>query len=267
MIGLIDCLKAAGTAVNLNSLKVHLACWNGREHPIDVYYAGDFKEWQEGQTKRNFKCQHLLGLIDMGQANWLFAGAYEVLGPPMPNAGGGWKYSTRLLRGQEDMIGRIIVHHKRTRQSYIWYEPTITFTIVDIRREKLTIEEFLGYNAVILSHSKLKIIVEQRIASWHAALANVKGIYLITDTATGRHYVGKASGEVGIWQRWCSYAKDGHGGNVELRKLLDNLGHDQMCNFQYSILEIADTHASDADILRRESYWMNALRSRGLGLN
>jgi hypothetical protein len=120
---------------------------------------------------------------------------------------------------------------------------------------------------VILSHSKLKIIVEQRIPSWHAALANVKGIYLVTDTATGRHYVGKASGEVGIWQRWCSYAKNGHGGNVELRQLLDSVGHDQMRNFQYSILEIADTHASDADILKRESYWMNALRSRGLGLN
>jgi len=80
-------------------------------------------------------------------------------------------------------------------QSYIWYQPAIALPIVEIRREKLTIEEFPGYNAVILSHSKLKIIVEQRIPSWHAALANVKGIYLITDTATGRHYVGKASGQ------------------------------------------------------------------------
>ena len=54
MIGLIDCLKAAGTAVNLGNLKIHLACWNGREHPIDVYYAGRFKEWQDWQTRRNF---------------------------------------------------------------------------------------------------------------------------------------------------------------------------------------------------------------------
>jgi len=266
MIGLIDCLKAAGTAVNLDSLKIHLACWNGHEYPIDVYYAGRFKEWQEWQTRRNFNCEHVLGLIDLGQPNWLFAGAYKVLGSKQ-NADGGYKYSTQLLPGQEDMIGRIIVYHKRTRQSYIWYQPATALPIIEIRREKLTIEEFPGYNSVILSHSKLKIIVEQRIPSWEAALANVKGIYLITDTATGRHYVGKASGEVGIWQRWCSYAKNGHGGNVELRKLLDSIGHDQMRNFQYSILEIADTHASDKDILKRESYWMNALRSRGLGLN
>ena len=39
-----------------------------------------------------------------------------------------------------------------------------------------------------------------------------------------------------------------------------------MANLQYSILEIADTHASDADILTRESYWMRALGSRVHGL-
>jgi len=107
MIGLIDCLKAAGTAVNLGNLKIHLACWNGHEHPIDVYYAGRFKEWQEWQTRRNFNCEHILGLIDLGQPNWLFAGVYKVLGSKQ-NADGGYKYSTQLLPGQEDMIGRII---------------------------------------------------------------------------------------------------------------------------------------------------------------
>jgi hypothetical protein len=34
-----------------------------------------------------------------------------------------------------------------------------------------------------------------------------------------------------------------------------------------SVLEIADTHASDDDILARESYWMNALKTREYGLN
>jgi len=266
MIGLIDFLKASGMVVNLNNLKIHLACWNGREHPIEEYYAGRFKKWQEWQGRRNFDCEHLIGLIDMGRRNWLFAGAYTVLGCKR-NADGGCKYSTKLLPGQEDIIGRIIVHHERTRQSYIWYRPTTVFPIAEIRRKKLTIEEFPGYNAVILSHSKLKIIIEQGITSWHAALSNIKGIYLITDTTTGQHYLGKADGQVGIWQRWCSYAKNGHGGNVQLRKVLDSMGQDHVRNFQYSILEIADTHASDADILKRESYWMNALKSRGLGLN
>ena len=266
MIGLIDCLKATGTVVNLVSLKIHLACWNGREHPIDEYYAGRFKDWQEKQGRRNFNCEHLIGLIDMGQGNWLFTGAYKVQGCK-PRTDGGFKYSTKLLPGQEGMIGRIIVHHQRTRQSYIWYRPEISFPIVEIRHEKLTIEEFPGYNAVILSHSSLKIIIEQRIASWHGALANIKGIYLITDTTTGQHYVGKASGQSGIWQRWCAYAENGHGGNKELKAILRQTGKEHIANFQYSILEIADSHASDEDILARESYWMNALKSREFGLN
>ena len=40
-----------------------------------------------------------------------------------------------------------------------------------------------------------------------------------------------------------------------------------MANFQYSILEIADTHASDEDILKREAYWMDALKTRKFGMN
>ncbi len=34
MIGLVDILKAEGIGINTRSLKIHLACWNGREHPI-----------------------------------------------------------------------------------------------------------------------------------------------------------------------------------------------------------------------------------------
>jgi hypothetical protein len=113
----------------------------------------------------------------------------------------------------------------------------------------------------------LKVVTGQKIESWYGALANIKGIYLITDTSTGKHYVGKASGQDGIWQRWCSYADNGHGGNKELKALLKIKGSRHMTRFQYSILEIADTHASDEDILKRESYWMSALKTREFGLN
>jgi len=266
MLGLVDFLIASGIDVKINDLKIHLACWNGREHPIDEYYAGNFEEWQEWQNRRNFACSKMISLIDLGRGNWLFAGVYEILGCRR-QSDGGFKYSTKLMPEQGDIVGRITVHHKRTRASYVWYKPAIALTITEIRREKMTIEEFPGYNAVVISHKTLKIITEQKISSWHAALANIKGIYLITDTSTGKHYIGKASGETGIWQRWCSYAENGHGGNIELKMVLKENGAQHMTHFQYSILEIADTHASDLDILERESYWMNALKTRVFGLN
>jgi hypothetical protein len=270
MIGLIDLLVASGTSVETGKkqLKIHLACWNGRDHPIDVFYAGRFKEWQESQSKRNFQCPQVLSLIDQGNSHWLFVGVYEILDCTLhPHETDRFRYSTRLLDGQDDLIARVVVHHKRSRASYIWKRPEVALPITEILPKKKTIAEFPGYNAVTISNSKLKIITSQRIPSWHGALSNVNGIYLITDTSTGKQYVGKASGNEGIWQRWCDYAENGHGKNVHLKKLLKTNGTDHARHFQYSILEIADTHASEADILTRESYWMDALCTREFGLN
>jgi hypothetical protein len=51
------------------------------------------------------------------------------------------------------------------------------------------------------------------------ALASVAGVYLISDTLTGKLYVGSATGEGGIWGRWCQYV-DGHGHNIQLKRLV-----------------------------------------------
>ena len=271
MIGLVEFLKASGVEIAADtpkSIKIHLACWNGIEHPIDVYYAGRFQDWQEGQNRRNFECAQVVGLIDLGRSHWLFAGVFEILDcKPNPANENHFLYSTKLLSKQDDLVGRVVVHHKRSRASYIWHRPSVALPIVEIRRKKLTIAEFPGYNSVVISHSILKIITEQKIESWYGALANIKGIYLITDTSSGKQYVGKASGSDGIWQRWCSYVDNGHGGNEELKKLLKANGAPHVTFFQYSILEIADTHASEAHILRRESHWVDVLKSRKFGLN
>src|SRR5215216_3143211 len=60
MIALVDMLQAAKVKSSPPDTKVHLACWNGREHPIEVYYAGQFSNWQAHQTRRNFECKHVL---------------------------------------------------------------------------------------------------------------------------------------------------------------------------------------------------------------
>ena len=103
--------------------------------------------------------------------------------------------------------------------------------------------------------------------SWRTALSSVAGVYLISDTVSGKFYVGSAYGEGGIWSRWSEYADDGHGGNVELKKLLADEGIKYSENFRYSILEIADLHDSQDTILQRESHWKDILMSRIYGLN
>jgi len=271
MIELIDFLKMAGVGVDETSTKVHLASGAGNDHPIDAFFAGQFKEWQEWQSRRNFQCNQVVSLIDRGQGSWLFVGVYKIL-DCMDLPEGDHTYSTELLPNQDHLIGRIIINYKRGgQQSYIWYKKDsvakISLPIAEIFRKKMTIGEFPGYNAVKISFEQLKIIRDQKVESWYGALANIKGVYLILDTKTGKHYVGKASGDEGIWQRWCNYADNGHGGNKTLKRLIRDRGHGYMKNFQYSILEIADTHASDDDILRRESYWIDTLGTRKFGLN
>lgn len=266
-IKLIDLLLASKVPLNLDNYKVHLATGSPNP-PLEAFFAGTFKEWQEYQTRRNFPCDMVVSLIEISRNKWIFAGVYKILGCEKVSEKH-IAYSTELLPGQEDVIGRVVVHHERVaRQSYLrGNRDGGDFFVSEIREKKLTIRDFPGYNSVLITHGELKIIISQSISSWHSALSNVKGVYLISDAKTGKLYVGSAMGEGGFWQRWAGYATNGHGGNKELRAILDanNSGHQE--HFRYSFLEITDSHATDDYIISRESYWKNVLLSREFGYN
>ena len=55
---------------------------------------------------------------------------------------------------------------------------------------------------------------------WRDKLSACNCIYVISDSNTGKLYVGSTYNSRGIWGRWEEYAKTGHGGDVELKKLL-----------------------------------------------
>lgn len=267
MLNLIEFLLACRIPINLDSYKIHLATGYPNP-PLEAFFEGKFKEWQEWQTRRNFPCDMVVSLIDLGASRWLFAGVYKILNCEKMSEKH-IAYSTELLDGQDDILGRIIVYHKRKgRASYLWGKPiNKEFEICEIREKKLTVEEFPGYYAVLVSFAKLRIIINQNIQSWRGALAKIKGVYLITDTATGKLYVGSATGNDGIWNRWSNYLFNGHGGNKELKVLLHANGTDYKNYFQFSILEIADFHVSDDYIVQRENYWKDVLQTRKFGYN
>lgn len=120
---------------------------------------------------------------------------------------------------------------------------------------------FPGFDRLILSHVQLQAVMrEHRYASWRTALSSVVGIYLITDTSDGRHYVGKADGLESIRQRWSAYATNGHGGNVEPKGL-------DPSHFRFSLLRVFDPATPTRDIDIAESHFKMALDSRRHGLN
>lgn len=129
--------------------------------------------------------------------------------------------------------------------------------------------DFISYDRVLLSFETLHEIIfnEKAYKEWKDKLSAVAGVYLITDTKTGKHYVGSASGEQGgIWGRWSEYAHTKHGGNKRLVDLV--AADDDYCyNFQFSILEVFPLKRDKHEVLEYEQLYKEKLLSIPFGLN
>lgn len=270
MLNLIDLLRLSN--VELQDFKIHCATGkNVKLAPLEAFFDGTFEQWQACQSQKNFKCKHIVSLIHLGGRHWLFAGVFSVLGvkPGNIHNPNGYEYETEELEGLQHLTGRAVVDFNKTfRASYLRGDKhKDQLMVVAIREQRMTIGDFPGFNGVLLSHTMLKTIVREANPSWRAALANVAGVYVITDITSGKQYVGSAYGGVGIWQRWSEYAKTGHGGNKELKQLLKLHGVDHAQSLQMSILEVCDLNASSEYVISRESHWKNVLKTREFGLN
>jgi hypothetical protein len=209
-------------------------------------------------------------LISLPTANrWLYAGTHTSGGCDWQEAHKLYYYKLEERQSCAEFNGRLIISFVRPgRNSYLYAERWAGELLVDsILPKRLSIGEFPGFKAVDLSKAELDIVVSQELQSWRAALSSVAGVYLVSDTCSGRLYVGSATGEGGIWQRWCQYSATGHGGNVALRELVQEEIGERAKGFRFSILEIADTHASAEEVRQRETHWKKVLLTRGHGLN
>ncbi len=269
-MNLFTLLETLDPEATPNRCKLHLAGWNGKEDPLDVYLEGGFDEWQSVQNHQNFNRDFVVALIALSETDlWLFAGLHAVLGVSSTTGRHPFRYRTDRRPQLEEFDGRLVVRFRRPgRQSYLLAEKwTSDLQVHEIRPRKLEVAEFPGYPSVLLTKRQLDLIVERRVPSWKSALSAVGGVYLITDAETGKLYVGSATGDEGLWDRWCTYSKTGHGGNRDLRNLLRDNGNDYMQHFRFGVLEIADRRAGPDDILRRESHWKELLQSRAHGYN
>jgi hypothetical protein len=270
MLRLIDLIRIAG--IDLQDYKIHCATDSKSSgwRPLEQYFAGNFEDGQAHQNQKNFECDHVLSLINLGTSKrWLFVGVYSVLGVKAARHFNGFIYDLRRLPGLEHLDGRAIIDFsKQFRASYlVGSRHEQNLIIESILEKRMTIGEFPGFNGVCIKFGVLQSIIQQDNASWRAGLRNVSGVYLIVDTSTGYQYVGSAYGGVGIWQRWANYVKTGHGGNKELKQLLAEKGKDHANEFQFSLLEVCDINANPEYVIGRECHWKNVLRSREFGLN
>lgn len=209
-----------------------------------------------------------------GPNYYIFGGMYkvEIIDENIENDIG---YNLTLMDDYKEYIKRLIIKLERPigwdiyNKKYESVQKSLNPEIYELA-PSTKLGTFPGYNSVKLSHKDLQRIVNNDEPSWKNALSNVKGIYVITDKSTGKLYIGSASGNAeGIWQRWSNYAdiKNLTGGNKFFEELKGIDNQYIIDNFSYSILEIFDMRTKQEDILNRENFWKDVLKTREFGMN
>lgn len=249
--------------------KVHLANWNGHNQPLDIFVSSkkDWEGWNSWRSEKDdFNRQYIFSLMDYYHEpnTWLFGGVYEVVKRLNKTRAKG--YEIKLTNQFKPFIGRLKIKWQRSgRAKARRLENCLAeFEVSEILKEEYTGEVFCGYENINHDFHILESIFLTGKPDWKAALENVKGVYLITDKKNGKKYVGSAYGGSGIWSRWSCYIGNGHGHNDELTTLIKAKGKQYARdNFRFSLLEYRPMRADDNAIIERETYWKEALLSRG----
>lgn len=280
-------LKDIWKIKNVKDYKVHFARYNGTTQPLDDWVRDPqiWHSWQEYRPQTaGFNRRFIFSLMQFYHETgiWLFGGVFEVLEDQ------GNQYVVELTEQGQNFIGRLKLHSSyraRARRVYFKnhydveqnaqlllqdlelpeqspnYAPILK--VHEILRERYSGRSFPGYENIDLSFAELEVLVRNDRPDWKAALASVKGVYLISDKKTDEQYVGATYGDMGIWQRWNDYVDTGHGGNVALQKLVKKHSIDYCRKyFQFALLEHRQAHTSVDVIQEREKWWKNILRTR-----
>lgn len=261
-------------AAEVPNVRVKFNISNGYDDPLDLYKTNPDEVnvtwflWHDDRRYFNVG-QTAICLLKLRGDQWLLTTIKKIT--RLLDVTDGVGYDAVEVKEYEQYFGRLVVeYHNPCRTMGRKYENVMDeLEVVQILNEQYTGNEFPGYENVRLSYPLLKNIVDRQLPGWVDALRNQKAVYLITDTKTGKMYVGSATSQTGmLLQRWSSYAADGHGGNIELRELVKQQGFDYVKeNFQYSILENYNARMDDGYILKRESWWKETLCTRTHGYN
>lgn len=164
----------------------------------------------------------------------------------------------------DDLKERVIIRWTNAISWHQWINNEME--VIEIH-PGLHYKHFTDYFDFILSFHELKEIVENRYNDWKKMLSATKGIYLISDTKTGKLYVGSAYGEEGIWGRWTQYVStNGHGNNKTLKELIsNNPKHGE--HFQFSILMLLPRTITAEEAIKKEGIFKNKLGTNSFGLN
>lgn len=261
------------TDADLHKYKLHLACFNGYEQPLNVYLQG-WEKWVSWNAwrgnKNDFNREFIFSLIQFYHEpnKWLFGGIFRVTKRLQDYEDTEVGYELELVDLHKELIGRLVIDFYRYQgmrgRAFLLEGYYKNFVVSEILKRPFDGIRFPGYEHINIDFPELETVFKYQKNDWKAALENVKGVYVIVDKANGKKYVGSAYGDFGIWSRWGVYVGTGHGFNDELTKLISTCGIDYARkNFRLSLLEYRSTKIDDSVIIGRESFWKEVLLTRG----
>lgn len=272
-------LKHCGFSADVQRVK--LVRHRDARYDIDHLRAvGWFDAYQGFQSRPIFDgCEQLLVFIGEDANAARFIGVYDVgerhpgsaqylpAGCPHRNWSGDGRvyYELSKSTGYEDLEDRLLIDWGKG--ALAWHQWFRDRPVLELRPRGRALPPFRDYLRVNLRHRDLVTLASHPDAhrDWVAGLKAVGAIYLIVNSDTGEQYVGSATGEGGLWQRWRDYAATGHGGNVRLEEAcLKGRGAEA---FTFSILETFSKTLTVAEALDLEAFFKQKLGTRAFGLN
>ena len=261
---------------DIENTRVKFNISNGDTDPLDLYKKDPElvdTTWFLWHEKRRYfyKGQLALCFLRIREDTWLLTTIKHILKEIDVDDEGGVGYEAEEVESYRKYFGRVLVKYHNTNKAMgrLYSSVMDDLEVLEILNDKFTGDEFPGYENVRLSYAQLKTILDRKLPGWIDALQNQKAVYLITDTKTGKLYVGSATAQYGmLLQRWSNYVANGHGGNKGLKEVVLKNGLDYVKdNFQYSILENYNARMDDNYILKREEWWKKTLKSKEFGMN
>jgi hypothetical protein len=237
--------------------------WRDDRQRFDLYQAT-----QSLGNRNRLRAPYWASFVGTPSGETLFVGVYGVKNQrlleqdtSMPHmdsvdvAGSCDVYDLTLEQKLDDLIGKLLIDWGAGDRAWIQRADQQDKRITELRTE-FKEPDFPGFLNFIEPLSRLDKLPK----GWRDVLQSSQGIYLLTCPRTKEQYVGSATGEGGFWRRWQDYIQTGHGGDVALKSR-------DPSDYQVSILEVAGTASTDADILKMEGQWKLKLQSREMGLN
>ena len=229
----------------------------------------DCSYWGWYGKKRNFYPeQWVFSFVRMLEDEWLLISAARIIDTPTDD-----RATVEVLEKYIPLFGRLIIKYKKGDAFGRYVFNLSKYLDQVIVREVLPCvysgEKFEGYDKVHLPYSKLAHIFNRKILpTYLEALEKITGVYCLTDTHTGKLYIGSATGAEGVAQRWGNYLNSKHGGNKKLIALYEQKGAEYFeKHFTYTLLEYFGLSYDPIKIIEREKYWKRCFDTIKNGYN